>query len=103
MSHARGVEFFFSIGWAAFWLYWLGAATSAKKGRASLSGPLRVRAVLVVLVILLVRVGVFRNHGLNSDPLCAGIGIVLFVLGVALAIWARLHIGRNRGTRCPRN
>jgi protein-S-isoprenylcysteine O-methyltransferase Ste14 len=98
MSRVRGVELFFSIGWAAFWLYWLAAAISAKKGRGSLSGQLRVRGVLVVLVILLVRVGAFRNHGLNSDPWRAGVGIVLFVIGVTLAIWARLHIGRNWGT-----
>jgi protein-S-isoprenylcysteine O-methyltransferase Ste14 len=28
----------------------------------------------------------------------AGIGLVLFALGLAFAIWARLHIGRNWGT-----
>ncbi len=42
--------------------------------------------------------GVFRGHGLNTDPLRAGIGLVLFALGLGFAIWARIHIGRNWGT-----
>ena len=45
-----------------------------------------------------VRVGAFRDHGLNTDPWRAGIGLVLFALGLAFAIWARVHIGRNWGT-----
>jgi len=48
-------------------------------------------------VILLVRAGVFRHNGLNTDPWRAVVGIVLFVLGLGFAIWARVHIGRNWG------
>ena len=98
MSRVHGVELFFSIGWSAFWLYWLTAAISAKKGRASLSGQLRVRAVLLVLVILLVRLGAFRSHRLNTDPWRTAIGLVVFALGLGFAIWARKHIGRNWGS-----
>jgi protein-S-isoprenylcysteine O-methyltransferase Ste14 len=54
--------------------------------------------VIVVVVILLIRVGAFRGHGLNTDPWRAGAGLVLFALGLAFAIWARVHIGRNWGT-----
>ncbi len=94
----RAVELVFAVGWAAFWLYWLTAAFSMKRGRVSWSRELRIRAVLVVVVILLIRVGAFRGHGLNTDLWRAGIGIVLFALGLAFAIWARRHIGRNWGT-----
>ena len=38
------------------------------------------------------------DGGLNSDPWRAGLGLFLFALGLAFAIWARLHIGRNWGT-----
>jgi protein-S-isoprenylcysteine O-methyltransferase Ste14 len=95
----KGVEFVFAVGWAAFWLYWLVAAFSMKRGRVPWSRQLRIRAVIVVVVILLLRLGVFRGHGLNTDPWRAGVGFVLFAFGLGFAIWARVHIGRNWGTR----
>ena len=94
----RAVELVFAVGWAAFWLYWLVAAFSMKRGRVPWSRELRMRAIIAVLVILLIRVGAFRGRGLNSDAWRAGIGLVLFALGLVFAIWARLHIGRNWGT-----
>src|SRR5215471_2130280 len=94
----KAVELVFAVGWAAFWLYWIVAAFSTKKGRVPWSRELRIRAVIVVVVIVLVRLGVFRGHGHNTDPWRVALGLVLFVLGLAFAIWARLHIGRNWGT-----
>jgi protein-S-isoprenylcysteine O-methyltransferase Ste14 len=91
------VELIFAIGWVSFWLYWLVAAFSMKRGHIAWSRNLRIRAVLLIGVIVLSRVGAFRNGGLNSDPWRAGLGLLLFVLGLAFAIWARLHIGRNWG------
>ena len=93
----RTVELVFAVGWAAFWLYWLVAAFSSKRGRVPWSRELRIRVILVVLVIILIRLGVFRGHGLNTDPGRAGIGLVFFALGRGFAIWARVHIGRNWG------
>lgn len=93
----RAVEIVFVVAWAAFWLYWLAAAFSTKKGRVQWSSPLRVRAVLVVAVIILVRLGAFRSRGFNTDPWRAGLGLVLLALGLGFAIWARVHIGRNWG------
>jgi len=94
----HAVELVFAIGWAAFWIYWLVAAFSMKRGRLAWSRELRIRAVIAVLAILLIRLGAFRNHGLNSDPWRAGVGLVLFADGLAFAIWARVHIGRNWGS-----
>jgi protein-S-isoprenylcysteine O-methyltransferase Ste14 len=94
----RAVELVFAVGWAAFWLYWLVAAFSMKRGRVAWSRELRIRAVIAVVAFALVRLGVLRGHGLNTDPLRAAIGLVLFGLGLGFAIWARLHIGRNWGT-----
>jgi protein-S-isoprenylcysteine O-methyltransferase Ste14 len=93
----KAVEILFVVGWAAFWLYWLAAAFSMKKGHRPWSRHLRVRAVLVVIVILLVRLGTFRGHDRNTDPWRAAIGLVLFALGLSFAIWARVYIGRNWG------
>jgi len=94
----RAVKLVFAVGWAAFWLYWLLAAFSMKRGRVRWSRELRVRVVLVALVLLFARLGVFRSHRTNTDPWLAAIGLVLLGLGLAFAIWARVHIGRNWGT-----
>jgi|SRR5579862_4054034 len=94
----RAVELVFAVGWAVFWLYWLVAAFSAKRGRIPWLRQLRIRAVLLVAVVVLARLGAFRGHSLDTDPARAGIGLVLFGVGLGFAIWARVHIGANWGT-----
>ncbi|HEY5098748.1 MAG TPA: isoprenylcysteine carboxylmethyltransferase family protein [Gaiellaceae bacterium] len=94
----RAVELVFAVGWAAFWLYWIVAAFSMKRGRVPWGREARIRVVLIVIVVVLVRLGAFRGHGVHTDPLREGIGLVLFVVGLAFAIRARLTIGRNWGT-----
>ena len=40
-----------------------------------------------------------RGHSIhNRDPWLAAVGLVLFACGLAFAVWARVHIGRNWGT-----
>ena len=94
----KAVEIVFAIGWAAFWLYWLVAAFSMKRGQIPWKRELRIRAVIVVIVIVLIRLGTFRGHGLNTAPWRAGLGLAIFFTGLGFAIWARVHIGRNWGT-----
>jgi protein-S-isoprenylcysteine O-methyltransferase Ste14 len=94
----QAVELVFVIAWAAFWIYWLVAAFSMKRGHVPWARELRIRALIIVLAIVLIRFGAFRGHGLNTDPWRAGLGLVLFALGLGFAIWARVHIGRNWGT-----
>jgi protein-S-isoprenylcysteine O-methyltransferase Ste14 len=98
----RAVEIVFVVGWAAFWIYWLVAAFSMKRGRIAWSRELRIRVVIVVLVIVLVRLGAFRGHGVSSDAWRAAVGLTLFAVGLGFAVWARLHIGRNWGTPMSR-
>jgi protein-S-isoprenylcysteine O-methyltransferase Ste14 len=93
-----GVGIVFAVGWGAFWLYWLLAAFSMKPGRVPWSRELRIRLVIIALAILLVRVGAFRGHHVNTNPALAAIGLVLFALGLGFAVWARLQLGRNWGT-----
>lgn len=94
----RVVEVVFGVGWAAFWLYWIAAAFSMKRGHRPWSRELPIRAVLFVVVVVLVRAGVFRGHGVHTDDWREVLGLALFVLGLGFAIWARVHIGRNWGT-----
>jgi protein-S-isoprenylcysteine O-methyltransferase Ste14 len=103
-ARLRAVELVFAVGWAAFWLYWLAAAFSMKRGRVSWSRELRIRVVIIALVVVLVRFGAFRGHGLhnNEAPWLAALGLVLFACGLAFAVRARVHIGRNWGTPMTR-
>ena len=98
MIPVGAVEIVFAVGWGAFWLYWLVAAFSMKRGRVPWTRELRIRALIAVVVVILVRIGVFRGRGLNTDPRRAALGVALFALGLGFAIWARVHIGRNWGT-----
>ena len=97
MSGRRAVELVFEIGWAVFWTYWLIAAFSMKRGHTQWRRGARIRLVILVLVVLLVRLGAFRGHGVHTDPWREGLGLVLFAAGLAFAVWARLNIGRNWG------
>jgi protein-S-isoprenylcysteine O-methyltransferase Ste14 len=93
----KPVERVFEIGWALFWLYWIVAAFGMKRGHIQWRREARIRVVIVVIVVVLVRVGAFRGYHVTTDAVREGIGIAFFVLGLAFAIWARVHIGRNWG------
>jgi protein-S-isoprenylcysteine O-methyltransferase Ste14 len=73
-----------------------------KRGKVPWARELRIRALIVVLVVILVRLGAFRGHGIHSDPIRAAFGLFLFAVGLLFAIWARLHLGRNWGTPMTR-
>ncbi len=98
----QAVELVFGVGWAAFWTNWLIAAFSAKRGHVLWSRELGIRVVIAVVVVLLLRAGALRGGSLDSDPWRVGVGVILFALGLGVAVWARLHIGRNWGTPMSR-
>jgi len=91
------IAYVIAAGWVAFWTYWIVAAFRMKRGRILWRREVRIRVVLVVLAVAVARLGLFRMHGLRTGPWLAGIGLVLFAAGLALAVWARLHLGRNWG------
>jgi protein-S-isoprenylcysteine O-methyltransferase Ste14 len=93
----RALEVVFAAGWAAFWVYWIVAARSIKRGQIPWSRGLLIRAVLLIIVIVLVRLGVFRHDEVNTNAARAAVGLVLFAIGLAFAVWARVSIGRNWG------
>jgi protein-S-isoprenylcysteine O-methyltransferase Ste14 len=94
----RAIELVFGVVWAAFWLYWLVAAFSIKRGRVPWSRELGIRAVIIIVAILLIRAGAFRIHSSTTALWRAGLGLALLALGLGFAVWARVHIGRNWGT-----
>jgi protein-S-isoprenylcysteine O-methyltransferase Ste14 len=84
-----------AVAWIPFWIYWLAAATRAKESRAGRRWtPIGGLTALSVIVI----VRVFRVGGLAvHSPVLGVIGAVVFVSGLGLAIWARVHLGSNWG------
>jgi protein-S-isoprenylcysteine O-methyltransferase Ste14 len=85
--------------WVGFWVYWFVAASSGiKAGRTRWGRFVGVRAVVVLLAILLIRTRAFKGgQTITKDPWLQAIGLVVFLAGLALAIWARRYLGRNWG------
>ena len=81
--------------WLVFWIYWLASASSSKE---SIRSGWRTRLTGVSAVAVFVIAGVLRGGSLAVHSLIlAAIGAFLFACGIALAVWARLHLGRNWG------
>jgi protein-S-isoprenylcysteine O-methyltransferase Ste14 len=93
----RVVDVVIFAGWAVFWIYWLVASLGAKAGRTRWTQFAGIRVAVVLIVLLLLRLRVLKGHAVTSDPWLKGIGLALFLLGLALAVWARIYIGRNWG------
>ncbi|MGH3302383.1 MAG: methyltransferase family protein [Streptosporangiaceae bacterium] len=85
------------VGWLGFWLYWLTASVGVKAGRTGWTRFAGFRVAILLVVLLLLRLRVLKGHAVVSDPWLEGVGLAIFVLGLALAVWARLYIGRNWG------
>jgi protein-S-isoprenylcysteine O-methyltransferase Ste14 len=84
-----------SYAWIIFWIYWLVSASTSKE---SVRGGWRTRLAGVSAVGVFLIAGVLRGGSLAVHSLILGvIGALLFACGIALAVWARLHLGRNWG------
>lgn len=94
----RAVGIAFGAGWLAFWIYWIATAARAKPGRSRWTRFAGLRVGLALIALLLLRSRAFRGRLVTHNPLLEGIGLALFAAGLALAIWARVCIGRNWGT-----
>jgi protein-S-isoprenylcysteine O-methyltransferase Ste14 len=91
----------FAVLWPVWLAYWIIAARNVKptRRRESLAG----RMVTVVLTALTAALLAFRGqkpHWLNTRFLpqtmvAYWLGLLLVVLGLAFAVWARIHLGRN--------
>jgi protein-S-isoprenylcysteine O-methyltransferase Ste14 len=81
--------------WLVFWVYWLISAIGAKEGtRTRRTRPPGL--LIVVLAFVLLRI--FRANTLSvHDPIVQAAGLILFLAGLGLAVWARAHLGRNWG------
>lgn len=85
------------IGWAVFWIYWIAVSLGVKAGRTRWTRFAGVRVAAVLIILLLVRQRVLKGHTITHDPWLQAVGLAIFLLGLALAVWARVYLGRNWG------
>jgi protein-S-isoprenylcysteine O-methyltransferase Ste14 len=89
------LKFAIDGAWLVFWIYWIASASSRKE---SVPSGWRTRLTGVSAVGVFLIAGVLRSRSLAVHSLIlAVIGALLFACGIALAVWARLHLGRNWG------
>jgi protein-S-isoprenylcysteine O-methyltransferase Ste14 len=99
----KAIDIIIGVGWIVFWAYWLVMATTAKAGRSRWTQFAGVRVGIILVVLLLIRLRVGHGghgHGFGApthNPWLLGTGLAIFVLGLGLAVWARVYIGRNWG------
>ena len=94
----KAIGIIIGVGWIVFWAYWLVMAVTAKAERSRWTQFAGVRVGIILVILLLIRVRVFKGHAAaTGNPWLLGTGLAVFVLGLALAVWARVYLGRNWG------
>lgn len=86
--------------WVAFGLYWLVSAVgtrATKTGEVSTYRLLRIPILALTFILLLtgwLRIGPLALPFMPSSEVTRDLGLVLTVCGLAIAFWARHHLGR---------
>lgn len=93
MLHA--LKLAITVVWIVFGVYWLASALAAKQG---IPGRSRIpfTGLTALSVVVLVRV-LGRGSLAVHSPVLGAIGAALFACGIAVAVWARIYLGRNWG------
>lgn len=88
--------------WLIFLAYWIISATSAKKNAVRTRRGMGVRMLVFLIVVALLASHAFDRFNsyyaaVSSNLFIDWAGVVLCALGIACALWARMHLGRNWG------
>jgi protein-S-isoprenylcysteine O-methyltransferase Ste14 len=83
-----------AVVWGVFWVGWLLAAFTATPGTRSRRA--RVPGLVVIVALVLVRSFNGNSGSIDSVPVQI-FGLVALAAGLALAVWARVYLGRNWG------
>lgn len=85
--------------WIAFVVIWLAAALFNK--RPSVQAPWKAWIARLVIVALFIGIrlhsGTEGHYGAAAAAARQCVGVALVALGMGVALWARLHLGRNWG------
>jgi protein-S-isoprenylcysteine O-methyltransferase Ste14 len=83
------------LAWILFWVGWLASAVSSKQ-QAPSGRRVPLAGVTVIALVIVLRVG--QGSGLEVHSLALVVaGAAVFAAGIALAVWARICLGRNWG------
>jgi protein-S-isoprenylcysteine O-methyltransferase Ste14 len=93
----KAIDTVIEVGWVVFWAYWLVMAATAKAEHSRWTQSAGVWTGLLVVIVLMSRLRLFRGGAATADPWLLGTGLAIFVLGLALAVWARVYLGGNWG------
>ena len=93
------------LGWLLFFSYWWISAIGVKKNirRRSRLWEVGFRIVVIAVIITLIRLPGTRAFFQGGPPpaeidsLRGSAGLIACIAGFALAVWARLYLGRNWG------
>ncbi|MEO6285365.1 MAG: isoprenylcysteine carboxylmethyltransferase family protein [Dyadobacter sp.] len=90
--------------WITFILVWLVMGGLAKKNinrKRHLSGPTVWTVIVIAIVAFLLHTERFKYlityHLFPSTPFIQYMGVFICAAGIAFAIWARIHLGKNWG------
>lgn len=91
--------------WVIFWMYWLVAAFSAKKMvRQNFSQLAGVRLVIFVVALVVIRFSTNQTYNVHAERIVHHhlwiirlFGFALFLIGLGIAVWARIHMDKNWG------
>ena len=88
------------VAWAAFFLYWLISARGVKKIVRQTNPWWRIGipllfALAAVFFLRQTHISDISDNFISHSAARDAIGIVFCVAGIAFAIWARRHLGRN--------
>jgi len=86
-----------------FWVYWLISAFGSKQNTSlQVKRFFRIRLGFFVLAIILFRFLNVQNYSfqnrvaINNEAILS-VGLIIFLSGLALAVWARIYLGENWG------
>ncbi len=92
--------------WTLMWVFWVVSAFTSKRNKTGISWAREgaIRVFIIIVVIILVRSGIFHFSGGSIQDFLVPptfwfgvIGVIICACGVGLAIWARITLGRNWG------
>lgn len=89
-----------AIFWLIFVVVWVVTVLNVKKDQDRSVRNLGKRALVIFVVLLFIKAANFHSFGLLamiSNSFTAFVGCILTGVGIGVAIWARLYLGRNWG------
>lgn len=87
-----------SLFWLCFILYWMISAIGVKKNIRTNEWrrDFTIRILLIVVIVIVFQIGSFWQYfSYHFNPGIQLIGVILCAIGMAFAVWARLHLGKN--------